>query len=230
MNHTNSLLGKAIRFWERYWMSHSGLNPSGRLACFLASIFSPCYKGRTHLAHLGPQNYISIKAQIYHSQLTLGKNIFIGDRVVIYQSKDGGKVSIGDKTHIHSYVIIETGVGGSLQIGADTHIQPRCQFSAYKGNILLGSGAQIAPNCGFYPYDHGISSENSIKSQKLQSKGDIIIGDDAWLGFGVTVLSNVKIGPGAVIGAGSLVTKDIPDNSVAFGVPAIIRGKRERQI
>jgi acetyltransferase-like isoleucine patch superfamily enzyme len=78
----------------------------------------------------------------------------------------------------------------------------------------------IAPNCAFYPYDHGILPGKPIREQPLETKGDIIVGDEAWLAFGVIVLSGVKIGSGAVIGAGSVVTSDIPDGAIAVGAPA----------
>ncbi len=59
-----------------------------------------------------------------------------------------------------------------------------------------------------------------IRKQPLQSKGPIIIEDDAWLGFGAIVLSGVHIGKGAVIGAGAVVTHDVPEGAVAVGSPA----------
>jgi len=59
-----------------------------------------------------------------------------------------------------------------------------------------------------------------IKNQPLQTKGGILIEDNVWLGFGVIVLSGVRIGKGAVIGAGSVVTDDIPAGAIAVGVPA----------
>jgi acetyltransferase-like isoleucine patch superfamily enzyme len=59
-----------------------------------------------------------------------------------------------------------------------------------------------------------------MRLQPLQTKGGIVIEDDVWIGFGVIVLDGVKIGKGAVLGAGSVVTRDIPDNTVAVGVPA----------
>ncbi len=63
--------------------------------------------------------------------------------------------------------------------------------------------------------------------QPLQTKGGIFIHDEAWLGYGVIVLSGVQIGKGAVIGAGSVVTRDVPDNAIAVGVPArVVRMRR----
>jgi len=56
----------------------------------------------------------------------------------------------------------------------------------------------------------------------LSTKGPILIDDDALLGYGVIVLSGVRIGKGAVIGAGSVVTSDVPDGAIAAGVPASI--------
>jgi acetyltransferase-like isoleucine patch superfamily enzyme len=201
-------------------MRYAGLSPRGRIATRLATLFCPPYKARSYLARLNSQGYIAPTASICHEDLHLYNNIFIGDRVVIYKAKDGGPVKIGKGTHIHCDTIIETGAGGSLTIGANTSIQPRCQFSAYKGPILIGCGVQIAPNCAFYPYNHGFAPDELIKKQSLQTKGGIVIEDDAWLGFGVIVLDGVKIGKGAVIGAGSVVTHDIPDSAIAVGVPA----------
>ena len=86
---------------------------------------------------------------------------------------------------------------------------------------------QIAPNCAFYPYNHGIEPGKLIQEQPLYSKGDIIVGDDAWLGFGVIVLDGVRIGKGAVVGAGSVVTEDIPDGGIAVGVPARVVKMRD---
>jgi acetyltransferase-like isoleucine patch superfamily enzyme len=59
-----------------------------------------------------------------------------------------------------------------------------------------------------------------IGQQPLTTKGDIRVGDNAWIGFGVIILSGVRIGKNAVVGAGSTVTHDIPDNAIAVGNPA----------
>ena len=67
---------------------------------------------------------------------------------------------------------------------------------------------------------------HAIREQPLVSKGDIVIEDDVWLGYGVIVLNGVHIGSGAVIGAGSVVTRDIPPNAIAMGIPARVVNTR----
>jgi acetyltransferase-like isoleucine patch superfamily enzyme len=73
-----------------------------------------------------------------------------------------------------------------------------------------------------YSFDHGFLPGSDYVTQPLQTKGGITIEDEVWLGHGVIVLSGVRIGKGAVIGAGSVVTRDVPDGAVAVGVPARI--------
>jgi acetyltransferase-like isoleucine patch superfamily enzyme len=218
---------RAKNFWERFWMRYAGLGNFGRIATRLATWFAPPYYGRCYLARLNPKGYIASSAIVHHNSVHFGPNIFIGDRVVIYQHADGGSVELGKRVHIYGETFIQTGTGGSLNIGDNSHIHPRCQFSAYKASIHIGSGVLIAPNCAFYPYNHGIASGELIKDQPLQSKGDIIVGDDAWLGFGVIVLDGVRIGKGAAIGAGSVVTNNIPDEAIAVGKPASVVKMRD---
>lgn len=212
--------------WSYFWMQFAGIKSAERMATWLATWFAPPYKERRRLARYHAKGYISPSATIYHSQRQFGANIFIGDRTIIFQDTDGGSVELGERVHLHNDTCLQTGDGGSLKIGSDTHIQPRCQFSAYKAPIQIGCGVQIAPNCAFYPYDHGVLPDYLIKQQPLQTKGGIIVEDDAWLGYGVIVLDGVRIGKGAVIGAGSVVTKNIPAGAIAVGVPARVINTR----
>jgi acetyltransferase-like isoleucine patch superfamily enzyme len=167
------------------------------------------------------RGYIAPSARLHHHHLRLGPHIFIGDRVLIYQVDDSTcAVTLDRRVRLHQEVIIETGVGGSLIIGEASNIQPRCQLSAYKGTIHIGTGVMMAPYCALYPYDHGILPGMPIREQPLRSHGGIVIGDEAWLGVGVIVLDGVRIGAGAVVGAGSVVAHDVPDGAVVQGVPA----------
>jgi len=200
-------------------MRFSGRSTIGRWCARLAGMLVGPYKARRVLATLTPKPYVSPGAQIVCRDLRLGPHAFVDD-VVIYDRGDGGCLVLGDGAHLYAGTIIELGQGGRVEIGAGSHIQPNCQFTAYLGSIRIGAGVQIAPACAFYPYQHSFAAGRPITQQPLRSAGDIIIGDDAWLGYGVIVLDGVTIGPGAVVGAGAVVTCDVPPGAVVAGVPA----------
>jgi acetyltransferase-like isoleucine patch superfamily enzyme len=132
-------------------MRFAGLGPMGRLAARMATFFAPPYKGGKYLAHLSTKGYVSPHASISCNRLHLAKNVFIGDRVIIYGAKHGGAVRIADRVNIHRDCIIETGHDGSLFIGEDTHIQPRCQFSAYKGTYRNRASGSNCAQLRFLP-------------------------------------------------------------------------------
>lgn len=219
---------RLLLWWARFWLRLSGISVGGRLATRMAGLFAPPYKARRYLARLSKRGYISPTASLGCCRLQLGEHIFVGDRVIVFDADGDGVLSIGNKSSVHQGGTIELGQGGSLAIGDNSHVQPRCQFSAYKGSIKIGNGVQIAPNCGFYPYNHGFASNSPIMDQPLQSKGGIVVGDDAWIGFGVVVLDGAHIGEGAIIGAGSVVKSTIPAGAIAVGVPAkVVRMRGE---
>jgi acetyltransferase-like isoleucine patch superfamily enzyme len=201
-------------------MRYAGAGPIGRTATRLATLGTTPYFGRVHLAELNPRGYVAPSAVIYHDDLRLGRHVFVGDNVVIYQRHHAGPVELADNVHLYGDTFINTGEGGSICIGADSHVQQRCYFSAFLGRIQIGCRAEIAPNCGFYAHNHGVALGKSIREQPLSTKGGLVIEDDVWLGFGVVVLDGVRVGNGAVIAAGSVVTVDIPENAIASGNPA----------
>lgn len=137
-----------------------------------------------------------------------------------YRTRDGGYVELRDGVALYGDTIIETIANGNVIIGEETHIQPRCQLTAAKASIIIGKRVEIAVNCSFFPFNHAMIDGERIRELPLVSRGDIVIDDDVWLGAGVIVLDSVHIGEGAAIGAGAVVTRDIPANAIAAGVPA----------
>lgn len=216
----SGLRGLLVTGWMWFWMRGAGLGSLGRISMAIATWLAPPYYARRCLARYHSRGYIAPGATVYHQLLQRGANVFIGDRTVIFQDRDGGEVVLGDRVHLYGDTYIQTGDAGAVAIGSDTHIQPRCQFSAYKAPITIGSKVQIAPDCACYSYAHGIAPERPIKEQPLTTKGGITIEDDVWLGYRTIVLDGVSIGRGAVIGAGSVVTENIPPGAIAVGVPA----------
>ncbi len=214
------MLEKFRSLWTRFWMRFAGLSRVGRIATRLATWFAPPYKARINLAYMNERGFVSPTATIYHAGLRLGKHVFVGDRVTIYQGKQGGPVELGDRVSVFGDNLIETGRGGSVQVGPETRIHRGCHLMAYKAPIRIGRDVGISQNCAFYSYSHGFAGDEPISKQPLQTKGPIIVDDYAWLGVGVIVLDGVRIGKGAVIGAGAVVTRDVPDGAIAVGVPA----------
>lgn len=208
--------------WIAFWMAHAGLSGPGRLATRLATWAAPPYKGKRALAQLSRRGYISPRAQVACRDLRLGQHCYIDDDVVIFDRGDGGHVALGDHVFLYRGTIIEIGEGGSVEIGAGSHIQPNCQFTAFLGSVRVGRGVQAAPACAFYPYQHGLDADQPITRQPLTSRGDIVVEDDAWLGYGAIVLDGVTVGRGAVVGAGAVVTADVPADAIVAGVPARI--------
>lgn len=213
--------------WIRFWMRFAGLSKFGRVATKLVEWVAPQHKAQVKLAKLNPKGFFSSTAFIRHSDLQVGKNVYIGDRVILFHAKNGGPIKLGDRVVFLRDTIVETGEGGSFTAEENVYIHPRCQFNAYKSAIKIGKNTLIAANCVFYPHNHGIQPGIPLRSQPLESKGDISVGEDAWLGTGVIVLGGVSIGNGAVVGAGSVVTNDIPDHAIAVGAPAKVLKMRQ---
>lgn len=82
------------------------------------------------------------------------------------------------------------------------------------GGITIGDGVQIGPNVTIATDNHDFDNRMVLRCKPVMVK------KNAWIGAGVTILPGVTIGENAVIGGGAVVTKDIPDNAVAAGVPA----------
>jgi acetyltransferase-like isoleucine patch superfamily enzyme len=221
------LVRKLEKHWVHFWMRVAGVRHCRRLGTWLAMLCGPVFFHRHYLANLNPIGFIAPGATIA-GNVHLGSNVFIDDGVVIFQDAGGGPVVIGDRVRLQDHVHIQSGSGGSVTIGAGTSIQRGCQIEAYVAPINIGTSVSIAPRCAFYSCNHGFLPGTPISSQPLQAKGAITVDDGAWLGHGVIVLSGVRIGRGAVIGAGSTVTRDVPDGAVAVGVPARVVRMRDQ--
>ncbi|MBQ8224665.1 MAG: sugar O-acetyltransferase [Bacteroides sp.] len=112
--------------------------------------------------------------------------------------------------------------GSGIQIGEQVFINHNCVMLDC-GYIRIGRHTLIGPNCQFYTPQHPM---DYLERRKPQETGlPITIGEDCWLGGSVVVCPGVTIGNRCIIAAGSVVTKDIPDDSLAAGCPAVVKKK-----
>ena len=119
-----------------------------------------------------------------------------------------------------------TDYGYNCIIGEKTFINHNA-YLMDGAEIKIGDNCFIGPNCGMYTAAHPIFFEERNKG--LEKALPINIGDNVWIGGDVTILPGASIGNNSVIGAKSLVTKDIPANVVAFGNPCrVIRKISEK--
>ena len=110
--------------------------------------------------------------------------------------------------------------GSYTHFGKGTFVNHGCYFMD-GGTIHIGENVFIGPFCGFYTASHPINFEDRNKG--LEKALPIKVGDNCWFGANVSVMQGVTIGAGCVIAAGSVVTKDIPENCLVAGVPATIK-------
>ena len=109
-----------------------------------------------------------------------------------------------------------TDYGCYCSIGHDTFINHNA-YLMDGGSITIGHHCFIGPNCGMYTAIHPMLAEE--RNQGLEKALPIVIGDNCWIGADVTILPGVTIGSNTIIGAKSVVTKDIPDHVIALGNP-----------
>lgn len=137
----------------------------------------------------------------------------------------GSDVSIGRGTLIRPSSYYGGEIGEGLWIGDRSSIG--CDgFIGCSGRISIGSDVMMGPGVRIFSENHVFADPTvPIKAQGV-SRSFVEIGDDCWIGSGVTITAGVRVGSGVVIAAGSVVTRDIPDNSVAGGTPARVLRQR----
>lgn len=126
------------------------------------------------------------------------------------------RFELGDRSIIEDFVTINNGVGDII-IGRDSIIGIG---SVLIGPVTIGNNVMLAQNIVVSGLNHGYEDPDVPPSRQKDTKKQIVVGDDVWIGANSVVTAGVNIGKHVVIGAGSVVTRDIPGYSVAVGNPA----------
>lgn len=117
--------------------------------------------------------------------------------------------------------------GGAILIGDNFTMNTNSQLGASFGKIIIGNDCAIAPNCVLRASNHNFENPDVPFLKQGHTYGEIIIEDDVWISSNCVVTANTKIGKSSIIGAGSVVTKDVEPYSIVGGVPAKLIKKRK---
>lgn len=189
-----------------------------------------------------------LRQKLYRKMLGhLGEEVAIGTGVSLRQPKRmeihrccvvEDFVSLSVRGGNHAAIVLHEGVlvgratvmsarAGSIDVGKYTTIGASCRIGITDGKVRIGEYVQIAAFCYVGGADHRTARVDiPMALQGLDARGGVTIEDDVWVGSHTLVKDGVTIGRGSIIGAFSLVNRDIPPYSVAYGCPARVRKQR----
>lgn len=162
-----------------------------------------------------PENKIYPRSKdfqtVYLKSVVKGPNIEIGD-YTIYNDFEHDPVDFEKNNVLYHYPIN----GDKLKIGRFCSVACGAKFVFTSANHTLHSLSTYTFPIFFEEW--GLDVKNITEA--WDNKGNIIVGNDVWIGYGAVILSGVTVGDGAIIGARAVVTKDVPPYTIVGGVPA----------
>ncbi|MBD2059598.1 acyltransferase [Oculatella sp. FACHB-28] len=184
---------------------------------------------RSILGRIGKSTKIETGVELINANsIELGYGVRIDRDVRLRNVRRNTKICLGDRACLGRGVNVKVhpGEGGKIEIGDRTSIGP---YSCLSGLFIkIGKNCLIAPHVGIFANNHVYADPTQLIVEQGHSYEGIVIEDDCWLGYGAKVMDGVTISQGSVIGAGAVVTKDVPPYSVAVGVPAKVVSQREQ--
>jgi acetyltransferase-like isoleucine patch superfamily enzyme len=162
----------------------------------------------------GKTNAIKLKSRFRNSTISRPNEVQLSNLDNVYISK---------KALIHAGLTLRLCGECHLFIGEESYLGPNLHISGIQGRIIIGKKVMIADNVlistAYHKYE---DVTKPVKEQGYEFRGNVIIGDGCWIGMGSAIMPGVEIGENSVIGANSVVTHDIPAETVAAGNPARI--------
>jgi acetyltransferase-like isoleucine patch superfamily enzyme len=160
----------------------------------------------------------------WHRALLSSQGALVGTSVLI-ETDPGCDIVLGHPCCIGAGTILiakqASGRPYSIHIGDDVAIHEYNNLRAAGGDITIGNHCQIAQHCTLVAANHEIDTAEYMINAPLESRRhSITIEDDVWIAANCVILPGVTIGRGAVVGAGTVVTKSVPPYAVVGGVPA----------
>jgi acetyltransferase-like isoleucine patch superfamily enzyme len=147
----------------------------------------------------------------------IGRRCYISPLAAVHPDS----LRLGDDSYIAAHAYLT----GDIRTGSDCTFNP---FTTVRGTVTLGEAVRIGAHTSLLGFNHSTAPDRRIHKQAITSRG-IIVGEDVWIGSHVVVLDGVTIGDHCVIGAGAVVTRDVPDWAMVAGNPArLIRDRRDQ--
>jgi acetyltransferase-like isoleucine patch superfamily enzyme len=198
-----------------------------RLIYYFRGVFK-----RFGLKSCGKSIFFGKSIKFFHkNKISLGNGVTIGNNVEINALSKNGVV-IGNNVNLGDFSVLRC-TGSLKKIGKGIKIGDNCGFGDYSffgaaGGVSVGNNVIMGQNVRFHSENHNYDRlDILIRDQGVTNKG-IVIDEDCWVGAGVVFLDGVNVGKGSVIGANTLVNKDIPPYSVVVGNPMrIVKSRKE---
>lgn len=152
----------------------------------------------------------------------LGKDVVLEAGVLVFHPEN---IEIGDDVYVGHQTILKGYYKNKLRIGDGTWIGQQC-FLHGAGGISIGRNVGIGPGVRILTSAHRLDqADRPIRRSEIEF-APVVIEDDGDIGVGAVILPGVHIGRGAQVGAGAVVTSDVPANTIVVGVPARPIGSR----
>ncbi len=168
---------------------------------------------------------------LFPGHISVGRNVSLGSYAYINGlSRDG--LVLGDNVRIREHAWIQATsqlhhLGKGLVIAENTYIGPRSIIGA-GGGVAIGRNVTLGAGVDLLAENHAFADPDRLISEQGVTRQGIVLEDDVWVGNDAIVLDGVRVGRGAVIGAGAVVTRDVPPSAVVAGNPARAIGQRTR--
>ena len=167
--------------------------------CFFQGCYNPAYEGEIRKAKEMCYRYNQLSPNDNEAQQLILQKLLgeMGKDTIIvppFWCDYGYHITVGESFYANHNLIIQDGAG-----------------------VRFGDNVFIGPNCCFTTAEHAIDPK--MRKAGVEIAKPIKIGNNVWIGAGCTILAGVEVGDNTVIGAGSVVTKSIPSNVVAVGIP-----------